>query len=63
MRNRKIQRELRRAGISKEEMLDLHDFCGIQDPTPYTAVKNIIQREEQATEINNLHMIRGGLTA
>ena len=60
MKNRKRQRANREM---KEEMLDLHDSCGIQDPTPYTAVKNIIQREKQAAEINTLHMIRGGLTA
>lgn len=29
-----------------EEKLDLHDYCGIKDPTPYLAVKNIIDQEK-----------------
>ena len=29
----------------KEEKLDLIDYCGIKDPTPYEAVKNIIRQE------------------
>ena len=45
MRNRKVQREMRRT-VGKEEKLDLYDYCGIKDPTPYEAVKRII-REEQ----------------
>ena len=44
MRNRKVQREVRRM-IGKEEKLDLIDYCGIKDPTPYEAVNNIIRRE------------------
>ncbi|MBR2258741.1 MAG: hypothetical protein IJ899_15700 [Blautia sp.] len=45
MRNRKKQRELRKAGIRKEEKLDLYDYCGIKDPTPYQAVKNMIRKQ------------------
>ena len=29
----------------REEKLDLIDSCGIKDPTPYEAVKNIIRKE------------------
>ena len=32
----------------KEEKLDLIDQCGIKDPTPYLAVKNIIRKERAA---------------
>ena len=50
MRNRKVQREMRRmygkGAFSNEEKLDLHDYCGIKDPTPYLAVKNIIDQEK-----------------
>ena len=44
MRNRKEQRRLRKA---REEKLELRDFCGIRDPTPYEAVKHIIQQEQK----------------
>ena len=50
MRNRKKQQELIKAKISKEEKLDLHDYCGIKDPTPYEAVKNMIRRGESAAD-------------
>ena len=51
MRNRKKQQELIKAKVvkvSKEEKLDLVDYCGIKDPTPYEAVKNMIRRGESA---------------
>lgn len=44
MRDRKKQRELRKA---KEEKLEKRDFCGILDPTPYDAVRNIIRQERR----------------
>lgn len=47
MRDRNIQRDLRRARVTREELLKLRDFCGIRDPTPYDAVKNIAAREER----------------
>lgn len=31
-----------------EEQIDLVDYCGIKDPTPYLAVKNIIRKERAA---------------
>lgn len=40
MKNRKKQRHNRRI---KEELLDRKDICGINDPTPYEAVKEIIK--------------------
>ena len=40
MKNRKKQRHNRRI---KEEMLDGKDMCGLNDPTPYEAVKEIIK--------------------
>lgn len=46
MRNRKVQREVRRQ-VGREEKLDLHDFCGMKDPTPYEAVKNIIREDKE----------------
>lgn len=44
MKNRDRQRRNRKM---KEEKLDRRDICGIPDPTPYEAVKNII-REQKA---------------
>ena len=39
MKNRLRQRINRKY---KEELLDLRDSCGVSDPTPYTAVKVIV---------------------
>ena len=44
---RNKDREIRE-GI-REEKLDLIDYCGIKDPTPYEAVKNIIRKERTTT--------------
>ena len=40
MKKRKKQRANRRI---KEEMLDIIDTCGVKDPTPYEAVKELIK--------------------
>ena len=40
MKNRTKQRANR---MIKEEMLDIRDSCGVMDPTPYEAVKEIIK--------------------
>ena len=40
MKNRKKQRHNRRI---KEELLDRKDMCGLNDLTPYEAVKEIIK--------------------
>lgn len=40
MKSRKRQRLNRRI---KQEMLDLRDSCGVKDPTPYEAVKEMIK--------------------
>ncbi len=50
MRNRKKQQEMIKAKISKEEKLDLVDYCGIKDPTPYEAVKNMIRKGESVAD-------------
>ena len=39
MKNRQRQRENRRL---KQELLEIKDLCGVYDPTPYEAVKEII---------------------
>lgn len=39
MKNRLRQRANRKL---KEELLDLKDMCGVNDPTPYEAVKEIV---------------------
>jgi len=44
MRNRRMQRKIRKISGS-EEKIDLVDNCGIKDPTPYEAVKNMIRQE------------------
>lgn len=45
MKNRAKIKATRRevAAFTKEEKLELRDYCGIKDPTPYEAVKNIIR--------------------
>lgn len=43
MRNRKVQRELKRRG---EQKLDMRDSCGVLDPTPYYAVQNMIEERK-----------------
>ena len=48
LRNRKIHRALRKAGFSREELIERRDYCGIRDPTPYEAVKIIIKQERKA---------------
>lgn len=53
MRNRKKQQELIKAKatkVSREEKLDLFDYCGIKDPTPFEAVRNMIRRGESAAD-------------
>jgi len=45
MRNRKIQRMLRKSG---EKGLSRRDTAGVLDLTPYEAVKDIIQKEKAA---------------
>ena len=60
MRNRKKQQELIKAKVakvSKEEKLDLYDYCGIKDPTPYEAVKAMIRRGESVSD--GLHFAGG----
>ena len=54
MRNRKVQREMRRT-VGREEKLDLHDYCGIKDPTPYEAVKKMIRADKEMRRIAKAH--------
>lgn len=44
MRNRRMQRKISKIS-EKEEKIGLVDNCGIKDPTPYEAVKNMIRQE------------------
>ena len=48
MPNRESQRLAR-----KEKRLSLYDHCGIKDPTPYEAVKNIIRKEQKDKSSKN----------
>lgn len=43
MRNRKKQRELRRAGIKREENIGNKNAEQYNDPTPHQAVRNIVE--------------------
>ena len=54
MKNRTRQRANRKI---KEEMLELRDMCGIKDPTPYEAVKEIINELRKNKE-RSKHGIR-----
>ncbi len=47
MRNRKVQREMRRR-YGREVKIDLVNSFGISDPTPCEAVKNLIKEEKIA---------------
>ncbi len=49
MKSRAKIKENRR--LKREQLLDTRDFCGIKDPTPYQAVKNIIKKERAAARI------------
>lgn len=48
MRNRKIQRALRRAGIRREEAIGAKNAEEYSDPTPQAAVRNIINKRRKA---------------
>ena len=54
MRNRKVQREMRRT-VGREEKLDLHDYCGIKDHTHYEAVKKMIIEDKKMRRIAKAH--------
>lgn len=43
MKNRVRQRENRR---KKEERIAMQDYCGIKNPTPFSAVKSIVAKEK-----------------
>lgn len=44
MKNRSKQRLNRK---NKQVLLDRRDICGVKDPTPYEAVKKIIQESQR----------------
>ena len=52
MKNRNRQRTNRKL---KEEMIGLRDICGVKDPTPYEAVKEIISELRRNNERRNNH--------
>ena len=52
MKSRKRQRANRRL---KEQMLDLKDSCGVKDPTPYEAVREIINEMKSSKERRGRH--------
>ena len=47
MKNRDRQRHNRRV---KEELLDLRNMSGVKDPTPYEAVKEMIEENKRNKE-------------
>ena len=47
MRNRKVQRALRKAGVNKEERLGNRNYYGLKDPTPRQAMDNIINEAKR----------------
>ncbi len=51
MKNRTKQRLNRRI---KEQMLDLKNSCGINDPTPYEAVRKMIEEARKSNERKNI---------
>ena len=51
--NRRVKDREIRSGTrtpTQEEKLDLIDYCGIKDPTPYEAVKNMIRKGESVAD-------------
>ena len=45
-----VRRETEQAAkerAKQEELLDRVDFCGIRQPTPYQAVKNIVRKQRR----------------
>ena len=52
MKNRERQRANRKL---KEEMLSIRDHCGVKDPTPYEAVKEIINEMKRNKERRGRH--------
>ena len=63
MKTRDRQREERRiknARTSREEMLNLRDYCNVEDTTPYKAVSNMIRNGESAAD--GLHRFSGVVT-
>lgn len=59
MRNRKIQREIRREA-GRETPLERHNAYGNRDPTPYQAVKNIIKKGNKFETQHRMHRIKEG---
>ena len=57
MKNRNRQRLNRRI---KQEMLDIRDSCGVKDPTPYEAVKEMIKelRTDYETKGSNISLYK-----
>ena len=47
MKNRDRQRHNRQV---KEEMLEIKNMCGVNDPTPYEAIKEIIKEFKHKNE-------------
>lgn len=47
MRNRKVQKSLRKAGVKKEERLGSRNYYGLKDPTPRQAIDNIISEAKR----------------
>ena len=63
MKNRDRQREERRiknGRMNREEMLNLRDYCNVEDTTPYLAVRNMIRNGESAAD--GQHRFGGGVT-
>ena len=53
MRDRRIQKALKRAGLSQQQdRLESHDYCNVAQPTPQAAVDMLI--EERKTAIREL---------
>ena len=60
MRDRKIQRALKRAGLSqKQQRLESRDYCDIAQPTPQAAVNLLIEERETAIRELKLQVKHG----
>ncbi len=44
----KLARRARQREAHKEEMLDKRNYCNVNDPTPYLAVKRLCDLERKA---------------
>ena len=55
MRDRRIQRALKKLGVKREEPIDILDYCGVYQKTPKEAIDRLIfERRELVRKLKEL---------